>query len=762
MFVEGANGVRPIGDGLLEVSDASLSKLIASGDINEIYDVEHTPFARGKFATVRRAIHKQTGVSFAAKFLRRRRRAQCTLKEIRHEIAILLLCSDSEHIVKLHSVHETMVETALVLEMANGGELQSLLDEAGSLSEHQTIICMQEVLKALQFLHKKCIAHLDLKPQNILLCGKRVEDGLKLCDFGISRIVEETGSKVREILGTPDYVAPEVLSYEPLSLKTDIWSVGVLAYVLLSGFSPFGGDTKQETFLNISQCNLNFPDGLFEDVSEDAKDFIKSALQVAAEDRMSAVECLEHKWLSESSQPLKASIIKDSTTTKTNVISTNDIIPENHHVVIEAKKLQQIDSVGTSPTPSLPSPPKASAGFFLHQTPKNGTALLDEVLFSSLNNGFNTTANNTNASKTLNGIDHHHNHHNHHHQQQYHAHHHNNHSMECAKQNTTLNNNNNNNNNSCNNINNPNDKSDLLKDYATNKENINLSKILANRIAPQSTASTVNNLQLISNLTTLHNNNSNNSSNNGTVTMTTYADESSSSSTSTAATTTTNNISSVLTTVQQSTANAASVAANNTNTTATTSAAQTKHETVLFPDAPTTPKVLRKSNQSDADHHTPSCVALVKQFQLNNGTLSNNQRIDFDEIVSSDNVGLVSSTQYHTTQSTPPNRSKFANLTTDHNREILPSYRLSATAITTTTTNTTNGHHSLGSSTLSINTLTESSVGVVTQQHSNSTITMNCLCGADKTVNCCCNSSSRAALNYRKKSLAVVDSSILC
>lgn len=104
-------------------------------------------------------------------------------------------------------------------------------------------------------------------------------DGLKLCDFGISRIVEE-GGKVREILGTPDYVAPEVLQYEPLSLKTDIWSVGVLTYVLLTGCSPFGGDTKQETFLNISQCALTFPDELFEDVSPVAIDFIKCALRI--------------------------------------------------------------------------------------------------------------------------------------------------------------------------------------------------------------------------------------------------------------------------------------------------------------------------------------------------------------------------------------------------------------------------------------------------------------------------------------------------
>lgn len=133
---------------------------------------------RGKFAAVRRAVHKKTGINFAAKFLRRRRRAQCTLKEIGHEIAILMLCADSKHIVKLHSVHETKMETALLLELATGGELQAMLDEEGSFSEAQVRICMQEILKALQHLHKKYIAHLDIKPQNILLCGSKVEGKL--------------------------------------------------------------------------------------------------------------------------------------------------------------------------------------------------------------------------------------------------------------------------------------------------------------------------------------------------------------------------------------------------------------------------------------------------------------------------------------------------------------------------------------------------------------------------------------------------------
>ncbi|XP_014101615.2 death-associated protein kinase related [Bactrocera oleae] len=293
MFTE---GIFPIGDGLLDINEDRLKELLVADDINEIYELEQTPFARGKFAAVRRAIHKNSGIHFAAKFLKRRRRAQSSDKEIKHEIAVLMLCDGADNIVKLNAVHESRSDTALLLELATGGELQTFLDNEECLSEAHARYCMREVLKALQYLHKRSIAHLDLKPQNILLTGERIEDGLKLCDFGISRVVAE-GTNVREIVGTPDYVAPEVLQYEPLSLLTDIWSVGVLAYVLLSGFSPFGGETKQETFLNISQCALTFPDKLFGGVSAAAIDFIRRALRIKPNDRMTAAGCLEHIWL---------------------------------------------------------------------------------------------------------------------------------------------------------------------------------------------------------------------------------------------------------------------------------------------------------------------------------------------------------------------------------------------------------------------------------------------------------------------------------
>ncbi|CAG2110704.1 unnamed protein product [Medioppia subpectinata] len=206
---------------------------------------------RGKFAQVRRCVHKETAKTYAAKTIKKRRRATDVSHEILHEIRVLLTTNQSDRIVKLYEVYETASEFVLMLEMAEGGELQRVLDEDESVPEH----------------HCKCI------PQNILLTNPYPSGDVKLCDFGISRILTK-GAELREIVGTPDYVAPEILQYEPISLATDMWSIGILTYVLLSGHSPFTGETKQETYCNITNGSLDFPSYLFADVSEEAKDFI--------------------------------------------------------------------------------------------------------------------------------------------------------------------------------------------------------------------------------------------------------------------------------------------------------------------------------------------------------------------------------------------------------------------------------------------------------------------------------------------------------
>ncbi|XP_076221888.1 uncharacterized protein LOC116426899 isoform X2 [Nomia melanderi] len=256
-----------------------------------------SPVPGGKYATVRRCRERSSGRQWAAKFLRKRRRAQELKAEALHEVAVLDAAANCSRLVSLHQVFETNNEMVLVLELAPGGELQMILDRDEVPDERQVARLLRQILDGIAFLHSLNVAHLDIKPQNLVLTGDFPECDVKLCDFGISRYISH-GADIREILGTPDYVAPEVLNYEPISLATDMWSVGVLLYVLLTGCSPFGGDTKQETFCNISRCRLDFPDDLFEDVSEDARDLMRKLMIKDPNERLTVTECLQHSWFS--------------------------------------------------------------------------------------------------------------------------------------------------------------------------------------------------------------------------------------------------------------------------------------------------------------------------------------------------------------------------------------------------------------------------------------------------------------------------------
>lgn len=166
-----------------------------------------------------------------------------------------------------------------------------------SFTESDVIRFLIQILEGLAYLHERNIVHLDLKPQNILFTKPFPHGDIKVCDLGFACLVN-TGEDIRDIIGTPDYVAPEVLSYEPLGLYTDMWSLGVLTYVMLTAHSPFAGKDNQETFLNISQVNLDFPENLFKETSPQAQDFINRLLVKDPEDRMTAKQCLQHPWLS--------------------------------------------------------------------------------------------------------------------------------------------------------------------------------------------------------------------------------------------------------------------------------------------------------------------------------------------------------------------------------------------------------------------------------------------------------------------------------
>ncbi|KAL1006336.1 hypothetical protein UPYG_G00071010 [Umbra pygmaea] len=253
---------------------------------------------RGKFAVVRKCVEKCTGQEYAAKFMRKRRKGQDCRLEIIHEVAVLELATASQRVVNLHQVYEMASEMVLVLEFAAGGEIfnQCVADRDEAFTEGDVKRLMTQILEGVHFLHRNNVVHLDLKPQNILLTSNTPLGDIKIVDFGLSRMVS-SNQELREIMGTPEYVAPEILNYEPISTATDMWSIGVLAYVMLTGISPFLGEDKQETFLNISQTNVSYLEEELEAVDRAAITFIKALLVKEPQDRATAEECLQHQWL---------------------------------------------------------------------------------------------------------------------------------------------------------------------------------------------------------------------------------------------------------------------------------------------------------------------------------------------------------------------------------------------------------------------------------------------------------------------------------
>ncbi|KAM8823465.1 serine/threonine-protein kinase 17A [Spinachia spinachia] len=268
---------------------------------------------RGKFAVVRKCVEKCSGHEYAAKFMRKRRKGQDCRMEIIHEIAVLELATASPRVVDLHQVYEMPSEMVLVLEFAAGGEIfnQCVSDDKDEVfSEEDVKRLMRQILEGVSFLHQNNVVHLDLKPQNILLTSSSPLGEIKIVDFGLSRVVS-SHRELREIMGTPEYVAPEVLNYEPISTATDMWSAGVLAYVMLTGISPFLGENKQETFLNISQLNVSYSEEELQQLDRSALSFIQTLLLKQPRDRATAEQCLKHPWL-QFSEPQDPPPVKDT------------------------------------------------------------------------------------------------------------------------------------------------------------------------------------------------------------------------------------------------------------------------------------------------------------------------------------------------------------------------------------------------------------------------------------------------------------------
>ncbi|TNN79748.1 Triple functional domain protein [Liparis tanakae] len=285
----------------------------------ESHYTEITELGRGRFSVTKRCDQRGSKRTVAAKHINKKLllREQ-VLQEVR-----LLQALDHPNLVKLLDTYETANSYVLVQEMAEQGRFLDYVVSWGNLTEEKVALYLRDILEALHYLHSWRIAHLDLKPENIVVEHASSQPVIKLTDFGDATQLNLPSFYIHPLLGSPEFSAPELILDQPASLMSDLWSLGVVTYVILSGASPFLDESLEETCLNICRLDFSFPEDYFQGVSTSARDFVCLLLQGEPERRPSAASCLQEPWL----QP-RGAIHGDTGHATLNHTQT----PPSHHV----------------------------------------------------------------------------------------------------------------------------------------------------------------------------------------------------------------------------------------------------------------------------------------------------------------------------------------------------------------------------------------------------------------------------------------------
>ena len=202
----------------------------------------------------------------------------------------------------------------IVTELCSGGELFDEIINRGTFSERDAALLMSKLLACVNYCHQNNIVHRDLKPENILLEQDQGYDEFKLIDFGTSTRIDGYDTKMSEIFGSPYYIAPEVLgkNYGP---KCDVWSCGVIAYIMIGGKPPFNGNNDKEIMKAVKKGNYDFSAPEWESISEICQEFISMLLTLNPENRPTAGQAMEHAWIKEA--------LNESKTKVDGVLATN-------------------------------------------------------------------------------------------------------------------------------------------------------------------------------------------------------------------------------------------------------------------------------------------------------------------------------------------------------------------------------------------------------------------------------------------------------
>jgi len=274
----------------------SNSQSIDAHDIgfDDLYRLEGL-LGRGAYSEVREGFHKYMSTpSVAVKCIDRRKLSDIDEVSIRDEVHILRNLRHNS-IIHLYDVFQEQNRYCFVMERLCGGELFDRIINNNNYSEADSRKTCQNILEAVQFCHQHKIAHRDLKPENLLLVSETDNTTIKIADFGYAKVVPEPNS-LMTLCGTRSYIAPEIISNTPYDERVDMWSIGVILYIMLSGLQPFCDNGDDGIFHKICNGEYYFDDACWANVTMGAKELICGLMQVDPSSRLTATQALMHPW----------------------------------------------------------------------------------------------------------------------------------------------------------------------------------------------------------------------------------------------------------------------------------------------------------------------------------------------------------------------------------------------------------------------------------------------------------------------------------
>ena len=271
---------------------------IATGYTNllDIYEVKNK-LGSGKFGLVKLGIEKKTGQKVAIKIMKKSSMDSSDLELVRTEIEILKICQHP-NIIRLYNVFENADYMYIIMEYCSGGDLFSFLENRNfRIPEKRASTIIHKMATAVYYMHSFGVAHRDLKPENVLMTSDDDDGDIRILDFGLSKILGPY-EKCDEPYGTLTYCAPEIIVDEPYSKAVDLWSLGIMTYLMVSGKLPFNSEDENEIARQVVYDEPDYiRNPVWKSITPECKDFIKRLLEKDQNKRMTIKEALEHKWI---------------------------------------------------------------------------------------------------------------------------------------------------------------------------------------------------------------------------------------------------------------------------------------------------------------------------------------------------------------------------------------------------------------------------------------------------------------------------------